>query len=116
MGSALHDWWCQEKYKMRCRSAYRNQVLGAHIHNKLNYFVPSGNGGEGVPLMGFYRRVYATSPGYYDQRDKQIYGAQDAGVPIAVPLAPGVRYQYNYGWGIPASRVTQISTISPPRF
>lgn len=112
----LHDWWCNEKYKMHCRKAYRNQVLGAHLHNKFNYFVPSGNGGEGVPIAGIYKRVYATNPGYYDARDKQVYAAGATGVPMAVPLAPGVRYQYNYGWGVPSSRITEISTIAPPRY
>lgn len=112
----LHSWWCNEKYKMHCRQQYRNQVLGAHLHNKFNYFCPSGNGGEGVPLAGCYRRVYATNPGHYDVRDKQVYAAAANGVPNAVPLAPGVRYQYNYGWGTPSSRITEISTISPPRY
>jgi len=102
--------------KYHCNRAYRNQVWGAHLHNKFNYFIPSGNGGKGVPPFGCYQRIIATQPGYYDARDKQVYASPMTGVPTAVPLAPNVRHQYNYGWGTPSSRLTPISTIVPPRF
>lgn len=115
-GSSLQRWWCEEKMKYHCNRAYRNQVWGAHLHNKFNYFIPSGNGGKGVPPFGFYQRIIATQPGYYDARDKQVYASPMTGVPTAVPLAPNVRHQYNYGWGTPSSRLTPISTIVPPRF
>lgn len=115
-GSSLQQWWCDEKMKYHCNRAYRNQVWGAHLHNKFNYFVPSGNGGKGVPPFGCYQRIIATQPGYYDARDSQVYASPMTGVPTAVPLAPNVRYQYNYGWGTPSSRLTPISTIVPPRF
>ncbi len=114
-GSALQQWWCDEKMKYQCNRAYRNQVWGAHLHNKFNYFCPSGNGGKGTPLFGHYSRVIAQEPGYYDIRDKQVYGSAMNGVPTAVPLAPNVRHQYNYGWGTPSSRLTPISTIVPPQ-
>ncbi len=48
------------------------------------------------------------NPGYADPRDAQIYAAQGAGVPVAVPLAPVVQYTYNYGWGVPSSRLTRV--------
>ena len=115
-GSCVHNWWCDEKAKWHCRRAYQNQVWGAHLNNKFNYFIPSGSGGGGTPPFGYYTRVYATEPGYYDARDKQVNGSSTYGVPTAIPLAPGVRYQYNYSWGTPASRLTPISTIAPPRF
>ena len=34
-------------------------------------------------------------------------------VPVAMPLAPNVEHQYNYGWGIPSSRLTPISRFIP---
>jgi hypothetical protein len=76
---------------------------------KFGYFIPTGNGGTGTPLFGKYARVYPQDPSYFDQRDGQLYSAQGYGVPVAVPLAPVVGHQYNYGWGIPSSRLTPIS-------
>lgn len=76
---------------------------------KFGYFIPTGNGGTGTPLFGKYHRVYPQDPGYFDQRDGQLYSAQGYGVPVSVPLAPVVGHQYNYGWGIPSSRLTPIS-------
>ncbi len=111
-GGILHDWWCNQQYRSNCRRAYRNHVLSAHLHNKLNYFIPSGCCGEGCPPFGMYKRVYAADPSYYDQRDTRLYAAPATGVPTAIPLAPNVRYQYNYSWGSPSSRVTPISNPS----
>ena len=53
--------------------------------------------------------TYAASPQYFDRRDGRVYSAQGWGVPMAVPLAPNVEHAYNYGWGIPSSRLTPIS-------
>ncbi|NQV24000.1 MAG: hypothetical protein HQ518_06490 [Rhodopirellula sp.] len=114
-GSPLHNWWCGQQYKSDCRRAYRNHVLAAHFHNKFNYFVPSGSCGEGAPLWGHYKRVYATEPHYSDPRDSQVYASPMTGHPTAVPLAPTVRHQYNYSWGTPSSRLTPISNIILPR-
>ncbi len=50
-----------------------------------------------------YRPV---NPWYCDPRDMQIYAAQGYNVPVTVPLAPMVQV-YNYGWGIPSSRLSQ---------
>lgn len=64
-------------------------------------------------LGGRYARVYAVNPYYHDFRDGAVYAAQGYNAPIAVPLAPNVDYQYNYGWGIPSSRITPISRVVP---
>jgi hypothetical protein len=53
--------------------------------------------------------VTALNPGYVDPRGQQTFAAQGYGVPIAVPLAPVVRDQYNYGWGLPSSRLEPVS-------
>jgi hypothetical protein len=64
-------------------------------------------------LGGCYGRVYAVNPYYHDFRDGAVYAAQGYNAPIAVPLAPNVDYQYNYGWGIPSSRLTPVSRVVP---
>ena len=113
--SPLHNWWCEQQYKSDCRRAYRNHVLAAHFHNKFNYFTPSGSCGEGAPLFGHYKRVYATEPHYSHPSDSQVYASPMTGHPTAVPLPPTVRHQYNYSWGSPSSRLTPVSNIILPR-
>lgn len=81
-----------------------------YLHCKFGYFCPSG---KGMPFHGCYSRVYPQDVNYFDQRDGQMFSAQGYGVPIAVPLAPVVGQTYNYGWGVPASRLTPISTLAP---
>ena len=76
---------------------------------KFGYCIPSGGAGKGIPHVGHYSRVYPVSPYYSDSRDGQAYAAQGYGVPISVPLAPVVGHTYNYGWGIPSSRLTPVS-------
>ncbi len=66
---------------------------------------------KGVAPIGHYKMIYAVDPYHFDQRDGQLYGAQGYGVPIAVPLAPNVHHTYNYGWGIPSSRLTPVTRI-----
>jgi hypothetical protein len=55
--------------------------------------------------------VIAVNPGYVHPSDLNNpgYAAQGFGGPVTVPLAPNVRSQYNYGWGIPSSRLTPIT-------
>lgn len=53
-------------------------------------------------------KIHAMNPGYIDDRDTTYYSAQGYGLPIVVPMAPNVRYQYNYGWGLPSSRITKV--------
>lgn len=113
---ALKQWWANECYKNHCRNEYSRSVWGAHFHNKFNYFNPSGCCGAGCPPFGIYKRVYAAQPDYMDRRDGQIYAAPATGVPTAVPMAPVVRHQMNYGWGTPSSRLTPISNFVRPQF
>ena len=55
-----------------------------------------------------HEAVYAADPNYYDPRDAQVYSAEGYGIPVAVPLAPVVKQQMNYGWGVPSSRMTTV--------
>jgi len=71
--------------------------------------IQKGCNGQGCPPHGDYMMTYPVNPNYADQRDSQIYAAQGYGAPMAVPLAPTVRHTYNYGWGIPSSRMTPLS-------
>jgi hypothetical protein len=77
------------------------------------YFMPDGCCGQGCAPKGHYNLLYSANPNYFDQRDGRVYAAQGYGIPMAVPLAPNVRHTYNYGWGIPSSRLTPISTRAP---
>lgn len=74
--------------------------------------IPAGNGGAGTPIAGKYHRIYPQDPYYFDGRDGQLWSAQGYGVPVSVPLAPVVGHQYNYGWGVPSSRLTPISRVA----
>lgn len=61
--------------------------------------------------LGLQKDMIAVDPGYTHPNDQgQIYSAQGYGMPVSVPLAPGVRQQYNYGWGLPSSRLTPLSS------
>jgi len=82
---------------------------------KFGYFIPTGCCGGGCPIVGSYHMVYATNPGYFDPRDGRVYSAEGYGTPMAVPLAPNVENTYNYGWGIPSSRLTPISRRVPEK-
>ena len=76
-------------------------------------WLPSGCGGKGCPPFGMYQMVYPVNPSHCDPRDRNVHAAQGYGVPMSVPLAPVVRHQYNYSWGVPASRLTPISNYAP---
>ncbi|MFO1093250.1 MAG: hypothetical protein U0992_08035 [Planctomycetaceae bacterium] len=69
--------------------------------------------GEGQPLFGHYQIVYPVNPWYFDGRDGQVFAAEQYGGPVSVPLAPVVYQQYNYGWGVPSSRITPVSRPLP---
>jgi hypothetical protein len=54
--------------------------------------------------------IIAVTPSYVHPNDlNQAYAAQGYGGPVSVPQAPNVRSNYNYGWGIPSSRLTPTS-------
>lgn len=101
-GSAS-GWWQNQLAMRRARTARHNAALK-------RAFCPSGNCGQGAPPIGHYNMVYAADPNHFDQRDGSLYSAQGYGTPVTVPLAPNVHHQFNYGWGMPSSRITQIST------
>ncbi|MCA9116505.1 MAG: hypothetical protein KDA79_15580 [Planctomycetaceae bacterium] len=78
--------------------------------HRYGYFIPHGQ----VPVAGHYGAAYAVNPDYWDKRDSgPLYSAEGYGVPVAVPLPPVVNRSYNYGWGIPSSRLTPISRLVP---
>ena len=90
------------------------QARNSRLADKLfGWLIPSGGNGQGAPPIGKYQVTYADQPDYADPRDGQIYAAQGYGMPMTVPLPPNVHQQYNYSWGIPASRITPISTYNP---
>jgi hypothetical protein len=108
-----------------CRPEFGNGGFRAHcadkcynfkqyIRCKFGYFYPTGNGGTGIPIAGHYSRVYPENVNYFDGRDGQVYGAEGYGTPIGVPLAPVVGHTYNYGWGVPSSRLTPVSRPTAP--
>ena len=80
---------------------------------KNRWWIPNGCGGKGCPPFGRYQMVYPVNPQYCDSRDRNVNAAQGYNVPISVPLAPVVRHQYNYSWGVPSSRLTPISNYAP---
>lgn len=54
--------------------------------------------------------IIALNPGYAHPNDlHQGYAAQGYGGPVSIPQAPNVRANFNYGWGIPSSRLTPTS-------
>jgi hypothetical protein len=104
----------------RMRNAQTSAALCAMMHQeceekfawfrcKFGYFFPSGSGGKGSAICGHYSMVYPVDANYQDPRDCQVYSAQGYYGPVAVPLAPVVHHTYNYGWGVPSSRLTPVS-------
>ncbi len=60
--------------------------------------------------LGCQTDIVAVNPGYAHPHDlNQGYAAQGYGGPVSVPQAPNVRSNYNYGWGLPSSRLTPTS-------
>ena len=108
---AMENAWCGICRKQP--GLYYHDATGQdmcdYFRCKFGYFIPTGAGGAGVPWVGKYSRVYPQDPYYFDQRDGQTWAAQGYGAPIAVPLAPVVGHTYNYGWGIPSSRLSPVS-------
>jgi hypothetical protein len=73
-----------------------------------------GDHGYGCRFLDWhcYTMAYPINPWYYDPRDTRVYAAAGFGAPMTIPLAPTVQTQVNYGWGIPASRITPISRVA----
>ena len=85
------------------------QAMLEYFKCKFGYFIPTGGGGTGLPWVGHYSRVYPVTPYHNDPRDGQVWAAQGYGIPISVPLAPVVGHTYEYGWGVPSSRLVPVS-------
>ena len=111
--AGMGGWWCNQKMMFYNRNRGESARLNCHLQCKFGYFIPTGCCGEGCPLAGTYKMVYAVDPYYTNDKDGQLYSAQGYGTPMAVPLAPNVRYTYNYSWGLPGSRLTPISRMVP---
>lgn len=107
--------WCGDGSRESCgdRMCRKSHACGESLFGWLSDHEACFGSGPGQPLMGHYRIVYPVNPWYFDGRDAQVYAAQGYGGPVSVPLAPIVRQQYNYGWGIPSSRITPISRPLP---
>ena len=103
----LTDLWNEHSLYFRERNLEQSQVISTWMYDELGLYTPASTG-SAAPF-GTYQMIYPVNPGYFDPRDTRLYGAQGAGVPITVPLAPNVGSAYNYGTGLPASRLTPIS-------
>lgn len=102
---------CPRQRRIRCRSYAqrcdrRDRIRNWIAHSKLNYFHIT------KPPCGHYSIVYPVDPWYGDARDGGIYAAEGYGGPMSVPLAPVIRHTFNYGWGVPSSRLTPISHLA----
>ncbi|MCY2963137.1 MAG: hypothetical protein NT069_05685 [Planctomycetota bacterium] len=98
-------YWCDQ-----CRGWHGRNGHGGH--GDCNNGDCDGNGcrdgrcGNGKCLGG---KCYRPVEGYYaDPRDSEVYSATGYNVPVTVPLPPVVKYQYQYGWGMPSSRLVQV--------
>lgn len=97
------------EHRGSCDTNGSGQAMLDYFKCKFGYFVPTGGNGQGIPWVGHYGRVYPVNPHHQDPRDGQAYAAQGYGIPMAVPLAPVVGHTYEYGWGVPSSRLTPVS-------
>lgn len=104
----FRSWLKGQSALHRARTQHSSSHFADYMRSKFGYFCPTGNCGKGMPLWGKYHMVYAAQPGYTDERDGYTYAAPGYGTPVNVPLAPNVRHSYNYGWGIPSSRLTPL--------
>lgn len=86
------------------QSLYRGFLKSA----KLAFCIPYTVGAAMIPHVSYT----SVQPGYIDPRDTagNVYAAEGYGVPVSVPMAPVVKHQYNYGWGVPSSRLTRINS------
>lgn len=121
----MGDWFNSQAFSYRSRNMQQSAILGmwwhdecqakhAWLRGKFGYFVPTGCCGKGCPPIGHYSMVYPVDPNYFDNRDGQVYAAPGYGGPVSVPLAPVVNHTYNYGWGVPSSRLTPVLHPAQP--
>ncbi|MCA9071856.1 MAG: hypothetical protein KDA84_23170, partial [Planctomycetaceae bacterium] len=108
---------CMKRYIAHCRNCFWKYLredgpYGDYDPNS----IARGAGSRGgwrreIPARGQYYMAYPVNPYHFDQRDGRIYGAQGYGHAVAVPLAPNVEHTFNYGWGVPSSRLTPVSRM-----
>jgi hypothetical protein len=111
--NCVAHWLGDQAAMHRARKRVANAGLNRYLRCKLGYLIHDGCGGVGCYPFGHYQVVYPVDPNYAEARDGQVYAAQGFGGPVSVPLAPNVRHTYNYGWGIPSSRLTPIGNPVP---
>jgi hypothetical protein len=51
--------------------------------------------------------LYTNNNYHFDPRDTRVYASQAYNTPVTIPVAPMAR-TYNYGWGVPSSRLSPI--------
>lgn len=119
------QWLCFNMFLLGERNRQRCETLRAScradiyekkqfLRCKFGYLCPTGGDGKGVPPFGKYSMVYPVDPNHFDQRDGQVYAAPGYAGPVSVPLAPNVNHTYNYGWGVPSSRLTPVARPLTP--
>ena len=104
---------CKAPYCHLCNCLYADCHLCKCLYSEggQGYCRWGGGWNREVPAIGQYYMAYPVNPYHFDQRDGRIYAAQGYGYPVGVPLAPNVEHTYNYGWGIPSSRLTPVSRM-----
>ena len=102
----LSDVWHEHSGEFLSRNREQSEALANWMFDRMGLYTPAV---VHTAPVGTYNMIYPVNPDYVNPRDRRVYGAQGAGVPIVVPLAPTVRSSYNYSSGLPASRLTPIS-------
>jgi len=102
----LSDLWTASSQQFLARNREQSELIANWMYDRMGLYTPAS---VHTAPIGTYQMIYPVNPSYNDPRDSRVYGAQGAGIPIVVPLAPSVRSVYNYGTGLPASRLTPIS-------
>lgn len=97
--------WFPRLQEWQCGGAERRADFGRRFRCSMSFLKPLTYWD-----IGAQTDIIAVNPGYAHPSDMQgPYAAQGYGGPVTVPLAPNVRSSYNYGWGIPSSRITPIT-------
>ena len=104
-----------ELNQLRRRKNIEKGRFNEYLKARFGYFIPSGCCEGGCSPVGKWQMVYALNPYHIDQRDGRVFAAATTGVPMVIPVAPTVRHTYNYSTGMPASRITDMSRIVPPK-
>jgi len=112
--NCVADTLCEHAAAHRARNRLASYNLNQYLHCKIGCLIHDGHGGVGSRMFGHYSVVYPADAGHFDSRDGGIYAAQGYGGAVSVPLAPTVRQAWNYGWGIPSSRLTPVSNAPAP--